>query len=306
MARWSRPPLGALVDLAEPGRRADAGAIGVTAGDLDGFLVVALPAPRIDAARSTSSSRSPSTSTRPGSTGCARRRTPSPARCSPTSRCARRSARGTRCGSPRRSRGSAAAPPTRARSRSTRTPCSRCSTAGRGPPRGPARGPRPGPARRPADPPAAQRHGEVGRLPHRLRAPRARLRRQRPRARAGRRGGAARRRAARREAVGRPAPRVPQPAPGGRHPPADRDGRDAVRARSCRRRWDSPAHEAPEPRLIAGKAADRRDARAARGSCARSGPTGCFHAAARAGPLGRDAGRRLQGRRLALSPTTSR
>ena len=40
--------LGAMCDLAEPGAPADAGAIGVTAGDLDGFLVVALPAPRID------------------------------------------------------------------------------------------------------------------------------------------------------------------------------------------------------------------------------------------------------------------
>ena len=38
--------LGALVDLAEPGPPADAAAIGVTAGDLDGFLVVALPGAR--------------------------------------------------------------------------------------------------------------------------------------------------------------------------------------------------------------------------------------------------------------------
>jgi hypothetical protein len=42
--------LGALVDLAEPGPPADAAAIGVLAGDLDGFLVVALPAPALDAA----------------------------------------------------------------------------------------------------------------------------------------------------------------------------------------------------------------------------------------------------------------
>jgi len=42
--------VGALVDLAEPGPPADAGAIGVTAGELDGFLVVALPAPALDPA----------------------------------------------------------------------------------------------------------------------------------------------------------------------------------------------------------------------------------------------------------------
>ena len=82
--------------------------------------------------------------------------------------------------------------------------------------RAPARRPRPRPARRAADPPAARRHGQVGRLPHRLRPPRARLRGQRARARRRGRRGAARRRAARREAERRPAPRVPQPAPGGR------------------------------------------------------------------------------------------
>jgi hypothetical protein len=37
--------VGALADLAEPGPPADAGAIAVTAGELDGFLVLALPAP---------------------------------------------------------------------------------------------------------------------------------------------------------------------------------------------------------------------------------------------------------------------
>jgi hypothetical protein len=43
--------VGALVDLAEPGAPADARALGVSAGELDaGFLVVALPAPRLDAA----------------------------------------------------------------------------------------------------------------------------------------------------------------------------------------------------------------------------------------------------------------
>jgi hypothetical protein len=42
--------VGALVDLAEPGAPPDAAAIGVTAGELDaGFLVVALPAPGLDA-----------------------------------------------------------------------------------------------------------------------------------------------------------------------------------------------------------------------------------------------------------------
>jgi hypothetical protein len=42
--------VGALADLAEPGAPTDAAAIGVTAGDLDGHLVVALPAPLLDPA----------------------------------------------------------------------------------------------------------------------------------------------------------------------------------------------------------------------------------------------------------------
>ena len=42
--------VGALVDLAEPGAPGDAAAIGVTAGELDGHLVVALPAPALDPA----------------------------------------------------------------------------------------------------------------------------------------------------------------------------------------------------------------------------------------------------------------
>jgi len=42
--------VGALVELAEPGAPADAAAIGVGAGDLDGFLVVGLPAPALDPA----------------------------------------------------------------------------------------------------------------------------------------------------------------------------------------------------------------------------------------------------------------
>jgi hypothetical protein len=37
--------VGALVELAEPGAPPDAAALGIAAGDLDGFLVVALPAP---------------------------------------------------------------------------------------------------------------------------------------------------------------------------------------------------------------------------------------------------------------------
>ena len=84
--------------------------------------------------------------------------------------------------------------------------------------RRPARRPRPGAARRPPDPPAARRDGQVGRLPHRVRPPPARLRRQRPRAGPGRGGGAARGGPAGREAVGRPAPRVSQPAPRGGDP----------------------------------------------------------------------------------------
>jgi hypothetical protein len=40
--------VGALVDLAEPGPPVDAAALAVAAGDLDGFLVVGLPAPALD------------------------------------------------------------------------------------------------------------------------------------------------------------------------------------------------------------------------------------------------------------------
>ena len=40
--------VGALVELAEPGAPADAAAIDVTAGELDGFLLLALPAPALD------------------------------------------------------------------------------------------------------------------------------------------------------------------------------------------------------------------------------------------------------------------
>jgi hypothetical protein len=41
--------VGALVELAEPGPVTDASALALTAGDLDGFLVLALPAPSLDA-----------------------------------------------------------------------------------------------------------------------------------------------------------------------------------------------------------------------------------------------------------------
>jgi hypothetical protein len=40
--------VGALVELAEPGPATDAGALALTAGDLEGFLVLALPAPSLD------------------------------------------------------------------------------------------------------------------------------------------------------------------------------------------------------------------------------------------------------------------
>ena len=40
--------VGALVDLAEPGPPVDAGALAIRAGDLDGFLVVVLPAPGLE------------------------------------------------------------------------------------------------------------------------------------------------------------------------------------------------------------------------------------------------------------------
>ena len=42
--------VGALVELTEPGAPADASAIAVAAGDLEGFLVVSLPAPALDEA----------------------------------------------------------------------------------------------------------------------------------------------------------------------------------------------------------------------------------------------------------------
>ncbi|CAA9501990.1 MAG: hypothetical protein AVDCRST_MAG67-1947, partial [uncultured Solirubrobacteraceae bacterium] len=91
----------------------------------------------------------------------------------------------------------------------------------------PARRPAARAADRAADPAATKRDGQVGWLPHRLSPPLARLCGQR--ARACRRGGrgAARRRAARREAERGTAPRVPQLAAGGGHPPPDRVRRAA-------------------------------------------------------------------------------
>src|SRR5205814_2063771 len=88
-----------------------------------------------------------------------------------------------------------------------------------------------GAPRRAPDPPAPGRDGEVGRLSHRLLAPRARVRRPRSRPRRGRGRAVDRRRPARREALGRPASRVPQPAPRGRHLHPDRNGYDSPRPR---------------------------------------------------------------------------
>ena len=125
-----------------------------------------------------------------------------PAPCSPTP---------PTCGAPigaahplrdRRGRRPARRPPRRpARGRGARGGRAGASLGAAGAAGPPARGPRPGPPRGPADPPAPRRHGEVGRLPHRVRPPRARLRRQRPRARPGGRRGAARRGPAGGEAV---------------------------------------------------------------------------------------------------------
>ena len=101
-----------------------------------------------------------------------------------------------------------------------------------------------------------------------------------------RRRGAARRGAAGREALGRPAPRVPQPAPRGRHPPADRGGRGAVRARPAEGMTHSRAVKLPSTALIAGKAqtvADPRERRDPAPAAARP----AVPRAARARPLGR-------------------
>ena len=141
--------------------------------------------------------------------------------------------------------------------------------------------PDPRAAWRPPDPPAARRHGQVGRLPHRVRPPRARLRRQRPRARPGGGGGAAGGGPAGREAVGRPAPRVPQPAPRGRDPRADRDGRgpsgDAAAVNGERMRAMSTPRA---DRHAASRRSCTRSSRSTRrGSSTPSARTACWHTA---------------------------
>ena len=211
--------------------------------------------------------------------------------------CASRSAPGTRCGSPRprrgwareldgrAARGGAAGAPRRRRRRR----------------RAPARGPRSGAPRRPPDPPAARRDGQVGRLPHGLRPPRARLRGQRARARAGRRRGAARRGPAGREAVGRPAPRVPQPAPRARHPRVHRDAARPQRSCDCRNGERMRAMSLPGQ--IATTVKTKSQTLATLAKAGHRPPVPAGPAAAhrrRARPLGPDARRRLHRLRRAL------
>ena len=190
---WWRPSVGALVDLAAPGRAGGrgrpraAGRPSRRRRSLLGFR------PGLAPATSTSSSaarvRGPA---RAASTACGRRALALPAR-----RARRRSTLREPIGAAHPLRVAEAvarlggrAQPTRPRPRSSTTRCEPLLGARAAAARA-ARGPRPGPARRAADPPAPRRDGEVGRLPHRLRAPGARLRGQRPRARAGGRRGAA-------------------------------------------------------------------------------------------------------------------
>ena len=178
--------VGTLVELAEPGPPLGPDDLRLRAGELPGgFLVLALPGDRV---RPRASSSSPSTSRPqpidrlratalalpPGVIDDVALREPIGAR--HPLRIAEAVARlgGQPAGAARRARGRRA----------------RLLGAGRRGPE-PARGPRSRPARGAPDPPAPRRHGQVGRLSHRVRAPRARLRRQRPRARAGGGGGAA-------------------------------------------------------------------------------------------------------------------
>ena len=170
---------------------------------------------------------------------------PRAARSRPRARRAGRAARAdrrraTRCASPRRSRGSAAAPRTRAsveehedavlallepdgarRRARTRTPTRRGAS--------------------PAGSSSASTAWASGAATTPT-SPTSRAASPATTARSPRTVGEAllRRRAARREAVGRPAPRVPQPAPGGRDPPPDRRRRGCRRACGCRQR-DSDA-----------------------------------------------------------------
>ena len=288
--------IAALVDLAEPPPPTGARRPRCSrAGDLGGFLLLALPGPR----RPGRPRRA-----RPAGVRGARRRHRPPAR--PRRRRPRAAARGpdaqasrsaptTRCASPRRSPGSAAAPRTRARSRSTRTRCSRCSQ-----PAG-ARAVRPhedpDPARRVARR-ILQRLDGMGKWGgyHTDFAHLARgfAGNERALAQDGG-GGAARVRAARREAVRRPASRVPQPAPRGRDPRADRRGRPpggheaAVRVKRCRP-WTSTSTKS-RPRSRRSSSPRRRSPRP--GSCARSRPDHIVERGTRAAALRADAGRRL-------------
>ena len=167
----------------------------------------------------------------------------------------------------------------------------------------PARGPGSRPARRPPDPPAARRHGQVGRLPHRLRPPRPRLRGQRPRARAGGRRGAAGGRAcsprSRRSASATStSTRAARPRSG-----VDRDGRGCHRVCGCRPSSEDAAHAADPAGQLATQVqtklhtlvtltrAGHRPPRAARPPVAHG---------ARAAALGTDARRRLHRRRRAI------
>ena len=166
--------VGALVELAEPGPPAAANDLALKAGPVAGGVsLLGLPGARSSRRpTSTSSSRSPSRTTRAGSTGCARRRWRSPAPCSPTRPRAARADRRRAPAARRRGRGAARRPRRGPRvgggARRRRRGAARAARLRRRPP---ARGPGPGPPRRPADPPAPRRHGQVGRLPHRLRAP---------------------------------------------------------------------------------------------------------------------------------------
>ena len=236
---WSPRPSARSSTSPSRARRPTPDAIGVTAGDLDGFLVVALPAPALDPATLDELVPLAFDEHAAGVDRLARRRARGPRR-----RARRRRLREPiGAGHPLRIAEAVARlggrPGRPALGRGARGAVYPLLDPERRAPRRAARGPRSRPARRAADPPAAQRHGQVGRLPHGLRPPGARLRRQRPPARPGGGRGAARGRPAGREALGRPAPRLPQPPPRGRHPPADRHGRGAGGAEAAAGDGDS-------------------------------------------------------------------
>ena len=220
--------VGALVELTEPGAPADAAALGVIAGDLDGFLAVALPAPALDPAtldelvplafddHASGIDRLRASAVAIPGALLADVALREPIGAGHPLRIAEAVARlGGRPADPRsvEEHEEVVYP---------------LLDAGRGAPIAPHEDPDPARRDRPPDPPAAERDGQVGRVPHGLRAPRARIRRQRPEARPGGGGGAARRRPAGGEAVGRPAPRLPEPAACRGCPPDDRDGRRAA------------------------------------------------------------------------------